>query len=86
MQAKTNSDLSPVRPELQQIVNGGFPATITADACAANNALSPSNIDQQLHQLFNTALPDGDVVSPDYEAVIGVIITLQAQVALGDTD
>ena len=86
LQAKTNSDLGPVRPELQQIVNGGFPATITADAGAANNALSSSNIDQQLHQLFNTALPDGDVVSPDYEAVIGVIITLQAQVSLGNTD
>ena len=51
LQAKTNSDLGPVRPELQQIVNGGFPATITADAGAANNALSPNNIDQQLHQL-----------------------------------
>ena len=86
LQAKTNSDLGPVRPELQQIVNGGFPATITADAGAVNNALSSSNIDQQLHQLFNTALPDGDVVSPDYEAVIGVIITLQAQVSLGNTD
>ena len=40
----------------------------------------------QLQNLFNTALPDGDVVSPDYEAVITAIITLQAQVSLGVTD
>jgi signal transduction histidine kinase len=92
LQAKTNSDLGPVRSRLQQIVNGGFPATITADAGAVNNALSASNIGpvgntgQGLHQLFYTALPDGDVVSPDYEAVITDIITLQDQVSLGNTD
>ncbi|MGH3244589.1 MAG: nitrate- and nitrite sensing domain-containing protein, partial [Trebonia sp.] len=86
LQAKTDSDLGPVRAELQQIVNGGFPATIAADAGAVNNALSANNIGQGLHQLLNTALPDGDVVSPDYESVIGDVITLQAQVSLGNTD
>ena len=88
LQAKTNSDLGPVRAQLQGIVNGGFPATIEADASAVNNALSPgqSGNVQQLHDLFNSALPGGDVVSPDYEAVIGEIITLQEQVALGNTD
>ena len=40
LQAKTSSDLGPVRAELQQIVNGGFPATVAADAGAVNNALS----------------------------------------------
>ena len=85
LHAKTNSDLGPVRTELQHIVNGGFPATVTADAGAVNNALSPANI-TQLQGLFNTALPSGDVVSPDYEAVINGIITLQAQVSLGNTD
>jgi signal transduction histidine kinase len=88
LQAKTNSDLGPVRTQLQHIVNGGFPATIAADAGAVNNALSagPTGNIALLHNLFNTALPDGDVVSPDYEAVISDIITLQDQVELGITD
>jgi signal transduction histidine kinase len=85
LQAKTSSDVGPVRAELQQIVNGGFPATIAADAGAVNNALSTSNL-LLLHGLTNTALPDGDVVSPDYESVISDIITLQDQVELGITD
>ena len=38
--AKTNSDLGPVRAEIQQIVNGGFPAAIQSAAGAVNNALS----------------------------------------------
>src|ERR1700741_4192963 len=75
LQAKTNSDLGPVRTGLARIVNGGFPATTAADAGAVNNALSTDNI-AQLQGLFNTALPSGDVVSPDYEAVIREIITL----------
>src|SRR6202034_2694892 len=50
--AKTNSDLGPVRAEILQIVNGGFPATIEADAGAVNNALSRNNI-SQLQNLFN---------------------------------
>jgi signal transduction histidine kinase len=93
LQAKTNADLGPVRTELQSIVTGGFPATITADANAVNNALSTANVGGAtstgttgLHGLFNTALPDGDVVGPDYEAVIGDVITLQGQTALGITD
>jgi signal transduction histidine kinase len=88
LQAQTNSDLVPVRAELQRIVNGGFPATVAADAGAVNNALSagPTGNIALLHNLFNTALPDGDVVSPDYEAVISDIITLQDQVQLGITD
>jgi signal transduction histidine kinase len=85
LHAQTNSDLGPVRTELQHVVNGGFPATITADAGAVNNALSTDNI-AQLQNLFNTALPSGDVVSPDYEAVINDIVTLQNQVSLGNTD
>ncbi|HEX9042417.1 MAG TPA: nitrate- and nitrite sensing domain-containing protein [Trebonia sp.] len=83
--AKTNSDLGPVRSGIQQIVNGGFPATIQADAGAVNNALSPANI-KQLQNLFNTAFGTGDVVAPDYGAVIKDIITLQDQVSLGNTD
>jgi signal transduction histidine kinase len=88
LQAQTDSDLGPVRTELQRIVNGGFPATIAADAGAVNNALSAGSTGNiaLLHNLFNTALPDGDVVSPDYEAVISDIITLQDQVELGITD
>jgi signal transduction histidine kinase len=86
VQAKTNRDLGPVRPEIQQIVNGGYPATIASDARAVNSALSPDNVDKQLHLLFNTAYPTGAVVSPEYGAVIKIIITLQAQVSLGNTD
>jgi signal transduction histidine kinase len=86
VQAKTNSDLGPVRPEIQQIVNGGYPATIAAAAGAVNLALSPDNVDNQLHKLFNTAYGTGAVVSPEYGGVIKDIITLQAQVSLGTTD
>ena len=49
VQAKTNSDLGPVRTEIQRIVNGGYPATIAGDAGAVNNDLSPENIGKQLH-------------------------------------
>ena len=83
---KTNSDLGTVRPEVQGIVNGGYPATIETAAGAVNHDLSPDNIDKQLHKLFSTAYPTGDVVSPDYGGVITDIIKLQAQVSLGNTD
>src|ERR1700733_12073299 len=83
--AKTNGDLGPARAQIAAIVSGGFPATIEADAGAVSNALSPANI-EQLQNLFNTALPSGDVVSPDYGAVINDVITLQDQVSLGNTD
>jgi signal transduction histidine kinase len=86
VQAKTNADLVPVRIEVQAIVNGGYPASIHTAAGAVNAALSSDNIDKQLHQLFFTAYPTGDVVSPDYGSVIAVILKLQAQVALGNTD
>jgi signal transduction histidine kinase len=83
--AKTNSDLGPVRAEIQQIVNGGFPAAITDAAGAVNLDLSPDSIGL-LQNLFNTAFGTGDVVAPDYSTVINGIITLQAQVSLGNTD
>jgi signal transduction histidine kinase len=83
--AKTNSDLGPVRAEIQQIVNGGFPATIAAAARTVNLDLSSASI-AQLQNLFNTAFGTGDVVAPDYGGVIKDIITLQTQVSLGNTD
>ena len=86
VQAKTNSDLGPVRPEIQRIVNGGYPATIARAAGAVNTDLSPDNVDKQLHKLFQTAYGTGAVVSPEYGGVIKDIITLQAQVSLGTTD
>jgi signal transduction histidine kinase len=86
VKAKTNSDLGPVRPEIQAIVSGGYPAAITSDALAVNRDLSPDNVDKQLHNLFSTAYPTGVVVSPEYGGVIKDIITLQTQVSLGNTD
>jgi len=86
VQAKTNSDLGPVRPEIQGIVNGGYPATIAHDAGAVNGDLSPDNVNKQLHLLLSTAYPTGVVVSPQYGGVIKDIITLQTQVSLGNTD
>jgi signal transduction histidine kinase len=83
--AKTNSDLGPVRVEIQQVVSGGYPAAIESAAGAVNLALSPNNIGL-LQNLFNTAFGTGDVVAPDYGTVINEIITLQAQVSLGNTD
>jgi signal transduction histidine kinase len=83
--ARTNADLLPVRAGIEQIVNGGFPATIQTDARAVNRDLSPANV-KTLQGLFDTALPTGDEVGPDYGEVIKDIITLQAQVALGNTD
>ena len=71
VQAKTNSDLGPVRPEIQQIVNGGYPATIAHAAGAVNTDLSPDNVDKQLHTLFQTAYGTGAVVSP---AAAGVLV------------
>jgi signal transduction histidine kinase len=98
LQTKTNTDLVPVRASLQQVLSGGFNATIVSDASAVNNALSVSNIGPAispsnptavttgLHGLFGTAATDGEVVAPQYEAVLADITTLQAEVSLGITD
>ena len=85
LHAKTNRDLVPVRAALQQVVNGGYPAAVASAADAVDNALSKASI-RQLQDLFNTATPSGDVVSPEYGFVISDIITLQGQVSLGITD
>ena len=84
LQAKTRSDLGPVRQELGSIVGGGFPATVQADASTVNNAVSAASV-TDLQQLTSTA-SDPTAVFDDYAAVIGNMITLQQQVALGVTD
>jgi signal transduction histidine kinase len=84
LQAKTRSDLGPVRQELGSIVGGGFPATVQSDASTVNNAVSAASV-TDLQQLTSTA-SDPTAVFDDYAAVIGYMITLQQQVALGVTD
>jgi signal transduction histidine kinase len=98
LQAKTNSDLVPVRASLQQVLNGGFPAAVTSDASAVSNALSAANIGpalsqanqgditSTLHALFNTQAANGEAVLPEYESDLADITALQAQVSLGITD
>jgi signal transduction histidine kinase len=98
LQAKTNSDLVPVRASLQHVLNGGFPAAVVSDASAVSNALSAANVgpplsqDNQsdatstLHGLFNTQAANGEAVLPEYESDLSDILALQAQVALGITD
>lgn len=98
LQAKTNSDLIPVRASLQQVLGGGFPAAIVSDARAVSNALSATNIGppvtpgnqtantSTLHDLFNTQPANGDAVLPEYESDIADITALQSQVSLGITD
>jgi signal transduction histidine kinase len=84
LQAKTRSDLSPVRQELASIVSGGFPATVQTAASTVNNAVSTASV-ADLQQLASNA-SDPSAVFDDYAAVIGNMITLQEQVALGVTD
>ena len=84
LQAKTSSDLGPVRQELGSIVGGGFPATVQTDASTVKNALSTASVGDLQH-LAQTA-SDPSAVFADYAAVIGNVITLQQQVALGVTD
>jgi signal transduction histidine kinase len=99
LQAKTNSDLVPVRASLQQVLgDGGFPAAIVSDARAVSNALSAANIGppltqgnqgantSTLHDLFFTQPANGDAVLPEYESDIADITALQSQVSLGITD
>jgi signal transduction histidine kinase len=98
LQAKTNSDLVPVRASLQQVLNGGFPAAVESDASTVSNALSAANIGpalsqanqgdttSTLHGLFNTQAANGEAVLPEYESDLADITTLQAQVSLGITD
>ena len=95
VQAQTNRDLVPVRAALQQVLNGGFSATVESDASAVNSELSVSSIGtfstssvnaSGLHGLFAIANANGQETSADYEAVLGDIATLQAQVSLGVTD
>jgi signal transduction histidine kinase len=84
LQAKTRNDLVPVRQALASVVGGGFPATVQASASTVNNALSAASV-RDLQNLTQTA-SDPNAVFADYGAVIGNIITLQEQVALGNTD
>jgi signal transduction histidine kinase len=84
LQATTRSDLVPVRQDLAAVAAGGFPATVRADASTVNNAVTPGGI-ADLQNLTNTA-SDPSAVFDDYAAVIGNVITLQEQVALGVTD
>jgi signal transduction histidine kinase len=98
LQAKTNSDLVPVRASLQQVLNGGFPAAVVSDASAVSNALSAANVGpalsqnnqgnvaSTLHGLFNTQAANGEAVLPEYESDLSDIFALQAQVSLGITD
>src|SRR5487761_287518 len=95
VQAQTNRDLVPVRAALQQVLSGGFSATVESDASAVNSELSASSIGtfstssvnaSGLHGLFAIANANGQEASADYEAVLGDIATLQAQVSLGVTD
>ena len=84
LQAKTRSDLVPVRQQLSPIVNGGFPATVRSDASTVNNAVSATSV-TDLQRLTTTA-SDPSAVFDDYAAVIGNVLSLQEQVALGVTD
>jgi signal transduction histidine kinase len=84
LQAKTRSDLVPVRQALGAVVGGGFPATVQSSASTVNNALSTASV-KDLQNLTGTA-SDPNAVFADYGAVISNIITLQEQVALGNTD
>ena len=84
LQAMTRNDLGPVRQQLSAVVGGGFPATVQTDASTVSNAVSPASV-SDLQGLTQTA-SDPSAVFDDYAAVIGNIITLQEQVALGVTD
>src|ERR1700728_3429339 len=95
VQAQTNRDLVPVRAALQQVLSGGFSATVESDASAVNSELSVSSIGtfgtssvtaKGLHGLFAIANANGTETSADYDSVIADIATLQAQVSLGVTD
>ncbi|MDX6416346.1 MAG: hypothetical protein QOG28_966 [Trebonia sp.] len=95
VQAQTNRDLVPVRAALQQVLSGGFSATVESDASAVNSALSAGSIGtfstssvnaSGLHGLFAIANANGQEASADYEAVLAEIAILQAQVSLGVTD
>jgi len=84
LQAMTRNDLDPVRGQLSAIAGGGFPATVQTDASTVNNAVSPTSA-SDLQRLAQTA-SDPSAVFADYAAIIGNMITLQQQVALGVTD
>ena len=84
LQSKTRSDLVPVRRALAGIVSGGFPATVGAAASTVNNAVSVSSVVDL--QALSDAASDPNAVFADYASVIGLMITLQQQVALGVTD
>jgi signal transduction histidine kinase len=85
LQAKTDSDLVPVRQQLSSILHGGFPATVQTAASTVNNAVSATSVDNDLHKLTLNA-SDPSAVFDDYAADIGIVLTLQEQVALGITD
>jgi signal transduction histidine kinase len=84
LQAATRSDLVPVREELAAILQGGFPATVAASARTVNSAVTAASVND-LQQLTSTA-SDPSAVFADYSAVIGYVLALQQQVALGVTD
>jgi signal transduction histidine kinase len=84
LQGTTRNDLVPVRQELAAILGGGYPATVTAGALTVDTAVSAASL-KDLQDLTGTA-SDPSAVFADYAAVIGNMMTLQQQVALGVTD
>jgi signal transduction histidine kinase len=84
LRATTRSDLVPVRQALAAMGGSSFPAIIQADASTVNNAVTVAAV-ADLQNLTNTA-SDPSAVFDDYAAVIGNMVTLQGQVALGVTD
>ena len=95
VQGQTNRDLVPVRAALQGVLGGGFSATVESAASAVNSELSVNSIGtfgtssitaKGLHGLFAIANANGTESSASYEADLGAIATLQAQVSLGVTD
>ena len=95
VQAQTNRDLVPVRTALQQVLGGGFSATVESAASAVNSELSVSSIGtfsassvnaSGLHGLFAIANANGTETSANYGEDLLDIGTLQAQVTLGVTD
>ena len=85
LQAKTNSDLGPVRPAARRDRERRLPLDRPAAASTVNNAVSADSI-ADLQKLASTALRTPSAVFDDYAADISDMITLRQQVALGVTD
>jgi signal transduction histidine kinase len=80
----TDADIGGATQAVRQVVNGGFPASITADAQQVLIDISPGTISSLANMLTGTEQEYG--AFSNYQTIIGHMLTLVGQISQGIAD